>query len=104
MELAGKGNDILDKAEDVILQGVEKLLDTPEKLTTEAILNGINEFVQMRQGIGNELLDFASIVQQDRNSDGIDPLTLRNRTVLDIETIRIKFRYTEIEIDKTVRK
>ena len=35
MELTGKGNDILDKAEDVILRGVEKLLDTPEKLTTE---------------------------------------------------------------------
>ena len=39
MELTGKGNDILDKAEDVILRGVEKLLDTPEKLTTEDCRN-----------------------------------------------------------------
>ena len=33
MKLDGKGNDILDKAEDVILQELEKLLDTREKLT-----------------------------------------------------------------------
>lgn len=33
MELTGKGNNIFDKAEDVILRGVEKLLDTPEKMT-----------------------------------------------------------------------
>ena len=39
MELTGKGNNILDKAEDVILRGVEKLLDTPEKLTTEDCRN-----------------------------------------------------------------
>ena len=35
MEQIGKGNDILDKAEDVILRGVEKLLETPEKMTSE---------------------------------------------------------------------
>lgn len=39
MELTRKGNNILGKAEDVILQGVEKLLDTPEKLTTEDCRN-----------------------------------------------------------------
>jgi len=39
VELAGKGNDILDKAEDVILQGVEKLLDSPEKMTGEDCRN-----------------------------------------------------------------
>lgn len=35
LELTGKGNDILDKAEDAILQGVEKLLEMPDKLTSE---------------------------------------------------------------------
>ena len=45
----------------------------------QAILEGINEFIQAGQGLGDELLDLASIVQQGGNSDGIDPLTLRNR-------------------------
>ena len=35
VELTGKGNDILGKAEDVILQGVERLRATPDKLTSE---------------------------------------------------------------------
>ena len=35
MELTGKGNDILDKAEDVILWGFGKLLEVPDKLTNE---------------------------------------------------------------------
>lgn len=35
IDLTGKGNDILDKAEDVILRGVEKLLEAPEKMTGE---------------------------------------------------------------------
>ncbi len=39
----------------------------------------INEFVQAGQGLGDELLDLASIVQQGGSADGIDPLTLRNR-------------------------
>lgn len=39
MELTGKGNDILDKAEDVILRGVEKLVDTPVELTAEDCRN-----------------------------------------------------------------
>lgn len=39
LELTGKGNDILDKAEDVILRGVEKLLETPDKLTAEDCRN-----------------------------------------------------------------
>ena len=39
MELTGKGNDILDKAEDVILRGVGKLLEVPDKLTTEDCRN-----------------------------------------------------------------
>ena len=158
----------------------------------QAILEGINEFVQAGQGLGDELLDLASIVQQGGSADGIDPLTLRNRldaltaqqaelldkvledmeneelnaqlkaiaeekqailgqlgaiqqdeeqragqearlmelakwlnqqksefteyddtitrryveriTVVDAETIRIKFRYTDIEIDRAIRK
>lgn len=158
----------------------------------QAILEGINEFLQAGQGLGDELLDLASIVQQGGSGDGIDPLTLRNRldaltaqqaellemvlegveteemdtqlkaimeekqailgrlgaiqqdeeqragqearlrelaewlkqqksefteyddtitrryveriTVVDAATIRIKFRYTDVEIDKTVRK
>ncbi len=158
----------------------------------QAILEGINEFVQAGQGLGDELLDLASIVQQGGSADGIDPLTLRNRldaltaqqaelldkvledmeneelnaqlkatmeekqailgrlgalqqdeeqragqearlrelaewlkkqksefaeyddsitrryveriTVVDAETIRIKFRYTDVEIDRAVRK
>ena len=45
----------------------------------QAILEGINEFIQAGQGLGDELLDLASIVQQGGNADGIDPLTLRNR-------------------------
>ncbi len=43
-----------------------------------AILDGINEFIQAGQGLGDELLDLASIVQQGGNTDGINPLTLRN--------------------------
>lgn len=39
MERTGKGNDILDKAEDVILRGVEKLLEAPEKMTGEDCRN-----------------------------------------------------------------
>ncbi len=158
----------------------------------QAILEGINEFVQAGQGFGDELLDLASIVQQGGSADGIDPLTLRNRldaltaqqaelldkvledmeneelnaqlkaimeekqailgrlgaiqqdeeqragqearlrelaewlkqqksefteyddtitrkyveriTVVDAETIRIKFRYTDVEIDRAIRK
>ena len=158
----------------------------------QAILEGINEFVQAGQGLGDELLDLASIVQQGGSAGGIDPLTLRNRldaltaqqaelldkvledmeneelntqlkaimeekqailgrlgvlqqdeeqragqearlrelaewlkqqksefteyddtttrkyveriTVVDAETIRIKFRYTDVEIDRTIRK
>ena len=45
----------------------------------QAILEGINEFVQAGQGLGDELLDLASVVQQGGSADGIDPLTLRNR-------------------------
>ena len=45
----------------------------------QAILESINEFVQAGQGLGDELLDLASIVQQGGSADGIDPLTLRNR-------------------------
>ena len=45
----------------------------------QAILEGINELIQTGQGVGDELLDLASIVQQGINADGIDPLTLRNR-------------------------
>ncbi len=158
----------------------------------QAILEGINEFVQAGQGLGDELLDLASIVQQGGSADGINPLTLRNRldalttqqaelldkvledmeneelnaqlkaimeekqailgrlgalqqdeeqragqearlrelaewlkqqksefaeyddsitrryveriTVVDAETIRIKFKYTDVEIDRTIRK
>ena len=33
MEMTGKGNDILDKAEDVILHGITKLSETSEKLS-----------------------------------------------------------------------
>ena len=157
-----------------------------------AILEGINEFIQAGQGLGDELLDLASSVQQSGNVDEINPLTLRNRldaltaqqtelldrvledmdnteltdqlkaiaeekqailgrlgaiqqdeeqragqearlrelaewlkqqqtefneyddtitrryveriTVVDAETIRIKFRYTDVEIDRTIRK
>ena len=50
----------------------------------QAILESINEFIQAGQGLGDELLDLASIVQQGGNADGIDPLTLRNR--LDVLT------------------
>ena len=39
MELTGKGTDILSKAEDVILKGVEELLETPERLTGEHCRN-----------------------------------------------------------------
>lgn len=39
MKLTGKGNDILSKAEDVILRGVEKLLKAPEKMTGEDCRN-----------------------------------------------------------------
>ena len=158
----------------------------------QVILEGINEFVQAGQGLGDELLSLAGIVQQGGDADGIDPLTLRNRldaltaqqtelldrvledmdnteltaqlkaiaeekqailgrlgaiqqdeeqrsgqearlrelaewlkqqqtefseyddtitrryveriTVVDAETIRIKFRYTDAEIDRTIRK
>ena len=45
----------------------------------QAILEGINELIQAGQGVGDELLDLASIVQQSINADGIDPLTLRSR-------------------------
>ncbi|MDE7260754.1 MAG: recombinase family protein [Oscillospiraceae bacterium] len=45
----------------------------------QAILEGINELIQAGQGVGDELLDLAGIVQQGINADGIDPLTLRNR-------------------------
>ena len=45
----------------------------------QAILEGINELIQAGQGVGDELLDLASIVQQSVNADGIDPLTLRSR-------------------------
>lgn len=38
-DVIGKGNNILDKAEDVILHGVEKLLETPEKMTREDCRN-----------------------------------------------------------------
>ncbi len=37
--LNGKVKDILSKAEDVILRGVEKLLETPEKMTGEDCRN-----------------------------------------------------------------
>ena len=50
----------------------------------QAILEGINELTQVGRGVGDELLDFASIVQQSINADGIDPLTLRSR--LDVLT------------------
>lgn len=39
MKLTGYGNDILTRAEDVILKGVEKLLDVPEKMTSEDCRN-----------------------------------------------------------------
>lgn len=39
MELIGKGNDILDKAEDVILRGVTEMLEKPEKMTGEDCRN-----------------------------------------------------------------
>lgn len=39
MELTRKGNDLLDKAEDVILQGVERLLEMQEKMTGEDCRN-----------------------------------------------------------------
>lgn len=39
MELARKGNDILDKAEDVILREVEKLLEAQEGMTGEDCRN-----------------------------------------------------------------
>ena len=39
MELTEKGNDILDKAEDVILRGVKKLLETPDKMSAEDCRN-----------------------------------------------------------------
>lgn len=39
MKLNEKENDILSKAEDVILRGVEKLLETPEKMTGEDCRN-----------------------------------------------------------------
>lgn len=39
MEKIGKGNDILDKAEDVILREVEKLLESPEKMSGEDYRN-----------------------------------------------------------------
>ena len=45
----------------------------------QAILEGINELIQAGRGVGDELLDLASIVQQSVNADGIDPLTLRSR-------------------------
>ena len=45
----------------------------------QAILEGINELIQAGRGVGDELLDFACIVQQSINADGIDPLTLRSR-------------------------
>ena len=45
----------------------------------QAILEGLNELIQAGQGVGDELLDLASIVQQSVNADGIDPLTLRSR-------------------------
>ena len=38
-EQTEKGNDILDKAEDVILQGVEKLLETSDKMSGEDCRN-----------------------------------------------------------------
>lgn len=38
-KLTGKGNDILDKAEDVILRGVEKLLEAPDKMSGEDCRN-----------------------------------------------------------------
>ena len=175
--------------------GTKYCYDSPsmdEDKLHQAILEGINEFVQAGQGLGDELLDLASIVQQGGSADGIDPLTLRNRldaltaqqaelldkvledmeneelnaqlkatmeekqailgrlgalqqdeeqragqearlrelaewlkqqksefaeyddsitrryveriTVVDAETIRIKFRYTDVEINRTIRK
>lgn len=39
MELTGKGNDILSKAEDAILRGVEKLLETQGDMTAEDCRN-----------------------------------------------------------------
>ncbi len=96
----------------------------------QAIPEGINEFIQTGQGIIDEMLDITSKVQQDQSIEGINPLTLRNRldaltvqqtefteyddtitrkyvekiTVLDAETIRIKFRYVDVEIDKAIRQ
>ena len=62
--------------------GTKYCHDSPsmdENKLHQAILEGINEFVQAGQGLGDELLDLASIVQQGGNADGINPLTLRNR-------------------------
>ncbi len=39
MELTGKGNDILDNAEDVIMQGVCELLETTKKMDAEDCRN-----------------------------------------------------------------
>lgn len=39
MEQDRKGNDILDKAEDVILRDVEKLLEMPDKMSSEDCRN-----------------------------------------------------------------
>ena len=65
-----------------INHGTKYCHDSPsmdEDKLHQAILEGINEFVQAGQGLGDELLDLASIVQQGGSVDGIDPLTLRNR-------------------------
>ncbi len=52
----------------------------------QAILDGLNEFVQAGWGIGAEVLDIAGMVQQGGSSEEVDPLTLRGR--LDALTVR----------------
>lgn len=39
MEQTRKGKDILDKSEDVVLRGIEKLLETPGKMSGEDCRN-----------------------------------------------------------------
>ena len=52
----------------------------------QAILDGLNEFVQAGRGVGAEVLDIAGMVQQGGSSEDVDPLTLRSR--LDALTVR----------------
>ena len=52
----------------------------------QAILDGLNEFVQAGRGVGAEVLDIAGMVQQGGSSEEVDPLTLRSR--LDALTVR----------------